>query len=76
MSYLYETLSENRMFGKENFLQILAENPLGQSDRSILEIAISREPFPKKLKKKHRKSKTMIGSDFWTFGWVSSADWT
>ena len=75
MSYLYETLSENRMFGKENFLQILAENPLGQSDRSILEIAISREPFPKKLKK-HRKSKTMIGSDFWTFGWVSSADWT
>ena len=51
MSYLYETLSENRMFGKENFLQILAENPLGQSDRSILEIAISREPFPKKLKK-------------------------
>ena len=43
----------------------MAEKALGQSERSILEIVISREPFMLKISKNSKKSKKILGNHFW-----------
>ena len=54
-----------KFFQEKYGSRVKTRNALGQSDRSILEIVISREPFMLKISKNSKKSKKILGNHFW-----------
>ena len=52
-------------FREKSFSRVISILALGQSDRSILEITISREALMLKMSKNSKKSKKMVRNRFW-----------